>query len=88
MLTKEDIPALDWTKTDGLIPAIVQDATSGQVLMLGCMNEEALAKTLETGKVTFFLAPRDVYGPRAKRATIGSISLTSLRTAIVTRCSF
>ena len=54
MLTKEDIPALDWTKTDGLIPAIVQDATSGQVLMLGCMNEEALAKTLETGKVTFF----------------------------------
>ena len=54
MLTNEDIPALDWAKTDGLIPAIVQDATSGQVLMLGCMNEEALAKTLETGKVTFF----------------------------------
>lgn len=54
MLTKEDIPALNWVKTDGLIPAIVQDATSGQVLMLGCMNEEALAKTLETGKVTFF----------------------------------
>ena len=54
MLTKEDIPALNWAKTDGLIPAIVQDATSGQVLMLGCMNEEALAKTLETGKVTFF----------------------------------
>lgn len=54
MLTKEDIPALDWAKTDGLIPAIVQDASSGQVLMLGCMNEEALAKTLETGKVTFF----------------------------------
>ena len=54
MLTKKDIPALDWAKTDGLIPAIVQDATSGQVLMLGCMNEEALAKTLETGKVTFF----------------------------------
>ena len=54
MLTKEDIPALDWAKTDGLIPAIVQDATSGQVLMLGCMNEEALAKTLATGKVTFF----------------------------------
>lgn len=54
MLTKEDIPALDWAKTDGIIPAIVQDATSGQVLMLGCMNEEALAKTLETGKVTFF----------------------------------
>lgn len=54
MLTKEDINALDWVKTDGLIPAIVQDAKSGQVLMLGCMNREALEKTLETGKVTFF----------------------------------
>lgn len=54
MLTKEDIPTLDWAKTDGLIPAIVQDATSGQVLMLGCMNQEALSVTLDTGKVTFF----------------------------------
>lgn len=54
MLTKEDINALDWVKTDGLIPAIVQDAKSGQVLMLGCMNREALEKTLETGKITFF----------------------------------
>lgn len=54
MLTKEDINTLDWVKTDGLIPAIVQDAKSGQVLMLGCMNREALEKTLETGKVTFF----------------------------------
>ncbi len=54
MLTKNDIPTLDWAKTDGLIPAIVQDATSGQVLMLGYMNQEALAVTLDTGKVTFF----------------------------------
>ena len=54
MLTKEDIPTLDWAKTDGLIPAIVQDATSGQVLMLGYMDQEALAVTLDTGKVTFF----------------------------------
>ena len=54
MLTKDDIPTLDWAKTDGLIPAIVQDATSGQVLMLGCMNQEALAVTLDTSKVTFF----------------------------------
>lgn len=54
MLTKDDIPTLDWAKTDGLIPAIVQDATSGQVLMLGYMNQEAFAVTLDTGKVTFF----------------------------------
>jgi len=38
----------------GLVPAIVQDAISGKVLMQGYMNEEALAKTQETGKVTFY----------------------------------
>jgi phosphoribosyl-ATP pyrophosphohydrolase/phosphoribosyl-AMP cyclohydrolase len=39
---------------NGLVPAIVQDALSGKVLMQGYMNEEALAKTQESGKVTFF----------------------------------
>ena len=39
---------------NGLVPAIVQDAISGKVLMQGFMNEEALSKTQETGKVTFF----------------------------------
>lgn len=39
---------------DGLVPAIVQDAISGKVLMQGYMNAEALAKTEESGKVTFF----------------------------------
>lgn len=39
---------------DGLVPAIVQDAVTGSVLMLGFMNEEALGKTRQTGKVTFF----------------------------------
>lgn len=45
---------LDFEKTDGLIPAIIQDANSKQVLMLGYMNEEALEKTKSTGRVTFF----------------------------------
>ncbi len=46
---------LDYTKyADGLIPAIVQDHTTNKVLMLGFMNEEALKKTKETGKVTFY----------------------------------
>lgn len=45
--------ALDWDKQDGLLPAIVQDAGSRRVLMLGYMSREALAKTLETGWVTF-----------------------------------
>lgn len=45
---------LDFEKSDGLIPVIVQDAETNKVLMLGYMNAEALAKTQETGKVTFF----------------------------------
>lgn len=45
---------LDFEKMDGLIPAIIQDNETNKVLMLGYMNEEALAKTNETGKVTFF----------------------------------
>jgi len=40
--------------SDGLIPAIIQDATTKTVLMLGYMNAEAVAKTLEINKVTFF----------------------------------
>ena len=45
---------LDYTKLNSLIPAIIQDNTTNKVLMLGFMNEEALAKTRETGKVTFY----------------------------------
>ena len=45
---------LDFEKTGGLIPAIIQDDYTSKVLMLGYMNEESLAKTKETGKVTFY----------------------------------
>jgi phosphoribosyl-ATP pyrophosphohydrolase/phosphoribosyl-AMP cyclohydrolase len=45
---------LDFKKMDGLVPAIIQDDKTRVVLMLGFMNEEALEKTLETKKVTFF----------------------------------
>ncbi|MFG6075556.1 bifunctional phosphoribosyl-AMP cyclohydrolase/phosphoribosyl-ATP diphosphatase HisIE [Erwinia sp. OPT-41] len=54
MLTEQQLAQLDWAKTDGMMPAIVQHAVSGEVLMHGYMNQEALAKTLETGKVTFW----------------------------------
>ncbi|MFC5192593.1 bifunctional phosphoribosyl-AMP cyclohydrolase/phosphoribosyl-ATP diphosphatase HisIE [Algoriphagus aquatilis] len=50
---------IDFTKMNGLIPAIVQDALSGKVLMQGFMNAEALAKTQETGMVTFFSRSKD-----------------------------
>jgi phosphoribosyl-AMP cyclohydrolase len=50
---------LDFAKLDGLIPAIVQDATSGEVLMLGFMNEEAYRETRVRGEVTFFSRTRN-----------------------------
>jgi len=50
---------MDFTKLDGLIPAVVQDAETKDVLMVGFMNETALAKTRETGYVTFFSRSRN-----------------------------
>ncbi|WP_262495048.1 bifunctional phosphoribosyl-AMP cyclohydrolase/phosphoribosyl-ATP diphosphatase HisIE [Kriegella aquimaris] len=53
--TKNKIMKIDFNKNkDGLVPAIIQDATTKNVLMLGYMNEEALKKTEETKKITFF----------------------------------
>ncbi|WP_133623309.1 bifunctional phosphoribosyl-AMP cyclohydrolase/phosphoribosyl-ATP diphosphatase HisIE [Erwinia sp. LJJL01] len=54
MLTEQQLAQLDWVKTDGMMPAIVQHAVSGEVLMHGYMNQQALDKTLATGKVTFW----------------------------------
>jgi phosphoribosyl-ATP pyrophosphohydrolase/phosphoribosyl-AMP cyclohydrolase len=48
------LPKIDWKKTAGLVPAIVQDAATRQVLMLGYMDAAALKKTLASKKVTFF----------------------------------
>lgn len=48
------LPKIDWKKDAGLVPAIVQDAATLQVLMLGYMNAAALKKTLKTKRVTFF----------------------------------
>lgn len=44
----------DWDKGGGLLPAIIQDARTGQILMLGYMNREAAAVTVDSGDVTFF----------------------------------
>ncbi len=45
---------LDFSKMNGLLPAVIQDADTGKVLMVGFMNDEAYRKTLETGLVTFY----------------------------------
>ena len=49
---------MDFSKLDGLIPAVIQDDRSGEVLMVGFMNEEALTRTRETGFATFFSRSR------------------------------
>ena len=49
-----DVSRADWAKGDGLLPAIVQHWLSGEVLMLGYMNAEALAQTQASGQVTFY----------------------------------
>lgn len=54
IINNDNSNKLAWDKMDNLLPAIVQDALSGKVLMQGYMDQDALAKTLETGKVTFF----------------------------------
>ncbi len=49
---------LDFTKLDGLLPAVIQDHATGRVLMVGFMNEEAFRKTVETGFATFYSRSR------------------------------
>jgi phosphoribosyl-ATP pyrophosphohydrolase/phosphoribosyl-AMP cyclohydrolase len=50
---------MDYTKLDGLIPAVIQDAATSEVLMVGFMNETALAETRRTGYATFFSRTRN-----------------------------
>ena len=50
---------MDFTKLDGLIPAVIQDADTSEVLMVGFMNEVALAQTRQTGYATFFSRTRN-----------------------------
>jgi phosphoribosyl-ATP pyrophosphohydrolase/phosphoribosyl-AMP cyclohydrolase len=57
---------LDWAKGDGLLPAIVQDARSSRVLMLGYMSVEAVRQTLESGLVTFHSRSRNQLWQKGK----------------------
>lgn len=54
MMNENEIKSLNWEKVGGLMPAVIQDAATLQVLMLGYMNQEALMHSLESGKVTFY----------------------------------
>ena len=56
---------INFEKGNGLVPVIIQDETTLQVLMLGFMNEEALKLTEETGKVHFLAEPKIEFGLKA-----------------------
>ena len=59
---------VDFQKMGGLVPAIVQDERTLKVLMLGFMNEEALQKTEENGKVTFFIFTKNRHGTKGEES--------------------
>ena len=66
-----DVGTLDWDKMEGLIPAIVQDAASGEVRMLGYMDRAALDATIADTLVTFYSRSRG--GPWRKGETSGNL---------------
>jgi len=66
VLTADQLARLDWVKTAGMMPVIVQHSVSGEVLMHGYMNEAALEKTLAEGNVTFFSRTKERLWTRAK----------------------
>ena len=78
-LTLADIGTLDFDKTDGLVPAVIQHAESGAVLMLGYMNREALRETLTRRRVVFFSRSRQCLWEKGE--TSGhTLSLIAVRT--------
>jgi len=58
-VTLDDVGSLDWDKSSGLLPVIVQHARTGRVLMLGYMNDAALRQTLSGGRVVFYSRSRE-----------------------------
>ena len=66
----EKIDEIDFAKGNGLVPAIVQDAQTGQVLMLGYMNKESVQKTIDSKRVTFFSRERQKLWTKGEEAAI------------------
>jgi len=79
MTTAAPQPTIDFAKAGGLVPGIVQDAATGQMLMLGFLNEESYRRTLESGFVTFFSRTRNKLWMKGE--TSGNrLKIVSLRT--------
>ena len=70
---------IDWSKGQGLVPAIVQDANTEQVLMLGYMNEESLAQTQKSRLVTFYSRSRKTLWTKGETSgnTLKLVSVTA-----------
>ena len=78
---------MDYSKLAGLIPAVIQDAESAEVLMVGFMNEDALALTRRTGFATFFSRTRNklwMKGETSGNKLAGRRACSSIATT--TRC--
>ena len=75
----EEIQTLDWQKGDGLIPAVVQHATTGALLMVGFMNREALRETLAQGRVHFYSRSRQTQWMKGETSghVLDVVSVTS-----------
>lgn len=73
-----DINAIDFAKSGGLVPAIIQHARTRQVLMLGYMNEAAVRQTIDTGLVTFFSRSKDRLWLKGETSG-NTLSLVSVR---------
>jgi phosphoribosyl-ATP pyrophosphohydrolase/phosphoribosyl-AMP cyclohydrolase len=73
------IATLDWNKQDGLLPAVVQDAATHRVLMLGYMNRDALEATLASGRVTFYSRSRQRLWTKGETSghTLELVSITA-----------
>lgn len=88
-VVNNDLPLaerLDWAKSDGMIPAIVQHAASGEVLMQGFMTREALEKPKPRVRSPSLAAASSASGPRAKARAMCSSWSPSAPTAIRTLC--
>ncbi len=78
---------MDFSKLDGLIPAVIQDDETNEVLMVGFMNDVALAKTRESGFATFFSRTRNKLWMKGETRGTSWRSNGSSSTATTTRCS-
>lgn len=77
---------LDFDKAGGLVPAVAQDADTGEVLMLAWMNREAFDETVRTGRAVYFSRSRNKLWRRARRADTFKKSTASSSTATPTPC--